>query len=156
AVDRDENRTGHGETVPAATGPVEYGASTSAPSLGVLRGRRDSLLGTLPLLASDDVARVPSRPVMRGRGRLVVTVMLLCLAQQGRQVLDLHVLLLISRCVAGHLIRAALGRSGRSARRSARRRGRAPAASARARGALPARTARRPRGIGTRGTRGRD
>src|SRR3954453_23387688 len=65
-------------------------ASSSVGLLGVLGGGFDGLLGSLPLLTRDHVGGVPGRPVMlRGRW-LVFAVVLLGLAQQLAQSLDLH------------------------------------------------------------------
>src|SRR6476620_11228018 len=49
---------------------------------------RDRLIGAVPLLAGDDVRRVPRGPVVLRSGRLVLAVVLLRLPQQLRQGLD--------------------------------------------------------------------
>src|SRR3954469_21791882 len=65
--------------------------SGSVPSsLDHQGGVTDGLFGGAAVLAGDDVAGVPVRPVMRRRRGLVLAVMLLGLAEQGGHRCDVH------------------------------------------------------------------
>src|SRR6476620_5122047 len=64
---------------------------SSADLLHVERALLGRLLGSLSLLARDNVGSVPVRPVVLRGGRFVVAMMLLCLSQELGQIRDVEV-----------------------------------------------------------------